>query len=325
MKQGAWFHIPRSMIIILHGVNTFLTKRKRDEIVASYRAKHPKGLSFFAFDDESDAQNVKTAVETMSLFEERKLVVCRNFLKNVENDDTFFSWMKERNTQEDSATVVVFSEDRVLTGVKHKHIAWLLEKPTIVQKADTVSTARLPAWVEQEAARHRATIERDAALYLIDACGDDLWRLSHDIEKCASYNAAITKERVQLLVSLPVEGRIFDALAALAEGNTKKAATHFFALLKEGEDWAKMFGAAVFHFRSMVQVRSLLDRGWGKEQMQKELGIHPFALQKAIGYARGASMDALITTYRMIGRADQALKTGKMTAEEFFERLLLGV
>ncbi|MEK7493559.1 MAG: DNA polymerase III subunit delta [Patescibacteria group bacterium] len=313
------------MIIVLSGINTFLTKRKRDEIIARYRLKHPHGLSFFMFDEESDAQDIKTAVETSSLFEEKKLVLCRNVLGKVADNEMFFSWLKARNVKEDSSTVVVFSEDRVLAEAKNKNIAWLVEKPAVVQKSDIVSAARLPAWMEQEAARHHATIERDAASYLIDACGDDLWRLSHEIEKCASYSATITKERARLLVPLPAEGRVFDALAAFAEGNTKKAAMHFFALLKEGEDWAKMFGAVVFHFRSMVQVRSLLDLGWGKEQMQKELGMHPFALQKAIGHAHSTSMDMLTQTYRMIAKADLALKTGKMTAEEFFERLLLGV
>lgn len=313
------------MIIVLHGINTFLTKRKRDEIVARYRAKHPYGLSFFMFDEESDAQDIKTAVETASLFEEKKLVLCRNVLGKATDNETFFSWLKERNVKENATTVVVFSEDRVLQEAKNKNIAWLLEKPVAVQKFDIVSAARLPAWVEQEAAHHHAEIERDAAVYLIDACGDDLWRLSHEIEKCASYNTTITKERARLFVSLPVEGRVFDALAAFSEGNTKKAAMHFFALLKEGEDWAKMFGAVAFHFRGIVQARSLLDLGWGKEQMQKELGMHPFALQKAIGYARSTSMDALAKTYRMVAKADLALKTGKMTAEEFFERLLLGV
>ncbi|MBI5913217.1 DNA polymerase III subunit delta [Candidatus Azambacteria bacterium] len=313
------------MIIVLHGINTFVTKRKRDEIIAGYRAKHPQGLSFFMFDEDSDTQDIKTAIETVSLFEEKKLVVCRNVLAGVADDEGFFSWLKARTIKEDGKTVVVFSEDRVLAETKNKNIAWLLEKPSVVQKADIMNAARLPAWLAQEAARHHATIEHDAALYLADVCGDDLWRLSHEIEKCASYDKKITKARAQLLVLMAEEGRVFDALGALAEGNTKKAASHFFALQKDGEDRAKMFGAVAFHFRSMVRVRALLDLGWGKEQMHKELGMHPFALQKAMGYARGASMDTLARTYRMIARADEALKTGKMTAEEFFERLLLGV
>jgi len=313
------------MIIVLHGMNTFVTKRKRDEIAASYRAKHPQGLSFFAFDEESDAQDVKTAIETVSLFEEKKLVICRNVLAGAADDEKFFLWLKARAIKEDTKNVVVFSEDRVLAEAKNKNIVWLLGKPSVVQKADIVSAGRLPAWIEQETARHHATIEHDAALYFADACGDDLWRLSHEIEKCAAYDKKITKARAQLLVPTAKEGRVFDALGALAEGNTKNAAMHFFALLKEGEDWAKMFGAVVFHFRSMVRVRSLLDLGWEKEQMHKELGMHPFALQKAMGYARGASMDTLVKTYRMLAKADEALKTGKMTAEDFFERLLLGV
>lgn len=313
------------MIIVLHGINTFLTKRKRDEIIASYRAKHPQGLSFFAFDEESDTHNIKTALETASLFEEKKLVVCRNVLSGVADDDGFFVWLKEKALQEDNKTVVVFSEDRVLAEAKNKNIAWLLEKPSAVQKSEIISASRLPAWVTQEAERHHAAIEYDAAMYLIDACGDDLWRLAHEIEKCASYDKKITKTHAQLLVRMPMEGRIFDALGALAEGNTKKAAAHFFALLKEGEDWAKMFGAVAFHFRGMVRVRNLLDLGLGKEQMLKELGMHPFALQKTMGYVRAANINTLATTYRMIARADVALKTGRMTSEEFFERLLLGV
>ena len=60
-ETGAWFHIPRSMIIILHGVITFFNEAKATMIVASYRAKHPQGLSFCEFDDESEAQNVQTA------------------------------------------------------------------------------------------------------------------------------------------------------------------------------------------------------------------------------------------------------------------------
>ena len=313
------------MIIVLHGLNTFLTKRKRDEIIASYRAKHPQGLSFFTFDEESDTRDIKTAVETASLFEEKKLVMCRNVLMSIADDDGFFAWLKERMIQEDSTTVVVFSEDRVLAETKNKNIAWLLEKPSVVQKAEIVSASRLPAWAQQEAARHHAVIEHEAAAYLIDVCGDDLWRLSHEIEKCASYDKKITKAHAQLLVPMTAEGRIFDALGALAEGNTKKAAAHFFALLKEGEEWAKMFGAVAFHFRGMVRVRSLLDCGLEKEQMHKELGMHPFAVQKAMSYVRGADMNTLVRAYRMLARADLALKTGKMTAEEFFERLLLGI
>ncbi|MCR4322687.1 MAG: DNA polymerase III subunit delta [Candidatus Azambacteria bacterium] len=313
------------MIIVLHGLNTFFTKRKRDEIVAGYRAKHPQGLSFFEFDEESDTRTVKEAIETISLFEDKKLVVCRNFLRNVEDDEVFFSWLKERKIKEDNTTVVVLSENRVLVGKKENTIAWLLERPTVAQQADSVSATRLPAWLIQEAARHQAEIERDAALYLIDACGDDLWRLSQEIEKCATYNKKITKEHTQLLVPMPAEGRIFDALSALEEGNTKKAAVHFSALLKEGEDWAKMFGAVVFHFRSMVRVRSLLDLGWKKEQIQKELGMHPFALQKAITHASTKSMDSLSKTYHALARADHSLKTGAMMPEAFFERLLLGI
>lgn len=312
------------MIIVLHGINTFLTKRKRDEIIAGYRAKYPHGLSFFSFDEESDVRDIKTAVETNSLFEEKKLVICRNLLGKVENEETFFLWLKTRKIKEENKTVVVFSEDRVCAETKNKNIAWLLEKPSVVQKSDSMNAARLPAWIAQEAARHHAAIEHDAALYLITTCGDDLWRLSHEIEKCASYDKKITKEHAQLLVPMPAEGRIFDALSALAEGNTKKAAAHFFALLKEGEDWAKMFGAVTFHFRSIVRARSLLDAGWKKEQMQQELGMHPFALQKAIGYARGANMDTLTKTYQILAKADLALKTGTMLPEAFFERLLLG-
>ena len=45
-------------------------------------------------------------------------------------------WKREDN-KEDSTTVVVFSEDRVLAETKNKNIAWLLEKPAVMQKAET--------------------------------------------------------------------------------------------------------------------------------------------------------------------------------------------
>jgi len=68
------------MIIVLHGENSFLTKRKRDEIVAQYRLKHPQGLSYFVFEEKPDMAEVKAALETISLFETKRLLVIKDAL-----------------------------------------------------------------------------------------------------------------------------------------------------------------------------------------------------------------------------------------------------
>jgi len=310
------------MIIVLHGENSFLTKRKRDEVVREYRAKHPKGLSFYVFEDGIDIDEFKKVMETTSLFDIKKLVVCKGALEKTKEIEPLVAFLKMARVKEDKDTVVVFSESGSLVGAKNKNIAWLLEAPSIVQESKSVAAAKLSAWLILEAQRLGGDIDHNAVASLLSICGDDLWRLSNELSKLVAYDKRVTKKNVLLLVPSEPEGEIFEALSALSLGDQKTAARQFRALLKKDSEWTKLFAMIVFQFRSVLKVRSLLDEGYEGPALAKKSGMHPFALKKTIPHAKKYTADALKEMYRRLVNIDFALKTGQLTFEAAVEDLI---
>lgn len=311
------------MIIIVHGENNFFTKRKEEEIIARYKAKHPHGLSFFVFTEENDSADVRAAMETLSLFETKKLIVCRDILSKIAGDAAFFTWLKERNIKETADVVVVFSERGVRETKKNKNMEWLFAEPTVVQESVALTSAQLPVWIKKEASALGAEIKPDAIQELLLSCGNDLWRLSHELQKLSLRAPVITRECVREMVARNPEGQIFEAVSALVQKNGKQAAEHFSALIAQGEEWPMMFGMIMYQFRSMVRVKDCMERGVSPEGMAKELGMHPFAIKKTIPLVRTRSYAELVRLYGGLRDMDHALKTGGLTFDAAWERLLL--
>lgn len=311
------------MIIILHGENSFFTKRKEEEIIARYTAKHPKGLSFFVFDDGADIGDIRGAIETLSLFETKKLIVCKNLLRAAAGNAGFIAWLKERGIKETNDVVVVFSERGICEAKKNAAMQWLLEAPSAVQESVPLTAAQLPAWVRKEAAGFGADIKPDAVSELILFCGNDLWRLSGELQKLSAYATVIVREHVRLLVARDSEGQIFEAVSALMHKQGRVAAEQFRALILQGEEWPMMMGMIAYQMRSMVRVKDALERGVSLENMAKELGMHPFAVKKTIPLVRARPYAELVRMYGTLRDMDVALKTGEMTFDEAWERLLV--
>ncbi len=295
----------KTMIIVLHGENSFLTKRKRDEIVGQYKAKHPQGVSLFVFEEKFDLGDFKVAIETVSLFDAKRLVVLKDALSEVKESNLFFELLKSGEVKSDKDTVVVVSESEKIEPTKNERLKWLLEKPSVVQEAKHLAPAQLSAWIHQEVARVGGEIDAAATALLVFACGADLWRLSSEIAKLVAYDAQVTKKSVDALVAQEPEGEVFLAIGALASGDKKTAAREFHALLAQGEDWTRLFAMVVFQFRSLLKVRSLLDlhphteRSYGVgasydfAKMQKATGMHPYTLRKTVPLAQTYTTEKL--------------------------------
>ncbi|OGD31457.1 DNA polymerase III subunit delta [Candidatus Azambacteria bacterium RIFCSPHIGHO2_02_FULL_52_12] len=312
------------MIIILHGENSLFAKRKLGEIIASYKTKHKSGLSFFVFDEDADFGEVKSAWETVSMFEEKKLLVFKDVLGNAKQKTAITEFLRGHRAKEDKDRVAVFSERTPVEIKRDTDAAWLLEVPSVVQESKHIGPARLPLWITEEAKRWHAAIDPDAAAYLVSACGNDLWRLSNEVAKLASYGKRITKRNAQLLVRYDAHAQIFDAVSALAEKRTALAMRQFYALLSE-EEWAGMLGLIIFQFRNILRVRILLDEEASPAEIKSSLKLHPFVLQKTAAYARlytGAGLKAL---YGLLCDMDVALKTSKASFEPCLEQFALRV
>lgn len=311
------------MIIVLHGENSLFTGRKLAEIIASYRGKHSSGLAFFVFDSGADFSDIKSAWETVSMFEEKKLLVLKNTLSDKKIKEEVIAYLRAQKAKEDKDRIIVFSESGVLVK-KSADNAWLCEAPSIVQESKNPVGAQLSAWVSHEAKKQGAEIDADAVTFLVQACPGDVWRLSSEIAKLARYDKYITKAHVKLMVHYTETAQLFDAVSALAEKNTAQAIREFSRVLEE-QEWAGVLGLIVYQFRAIVKARILLDEKASSDAIEKEMGMHPFALRKTLGYAKKYTRAQAESLFGALCDMDAGLKTGRISFEPALEHFVLRV
>ena len=311
------------MILVLHGENSLFTRRKLDEIIASYKAKHASGLAFFIFDASADFSDFKSAWETVSMFEEKKLLVLKNILSDKKIKEEIVTYLRAHSAKEDKDRIVVFAESGTLVK-KSADNAWLCEEPSIVQESKNPVGAQLSAWIIHEAKKQGAEIDADAVAFLAQACPGDVWRLSSEIAKLARHDRHITKEHAKLLVHYNETAQVFDAVSALAEKNIAQAIREFSRVLGE-QDWAGVLGLIVYQFRAIVKARILLDEKASMDAIEKEMGMHPFALRKTLGYAKKYTRAQAESLFDALCDMDAGLKTGRISFEPALEHFALRV
>lgn len=311
------------MIIILHGENSLFTRRKLDEIIASYKAKHASGLAFFVFDANADFSDIKSAWETVSMFEEKKLLILKNILSNKKAKEEIIAYFRAQAAKEDKDRIVVFAESGAFVK-KSADTTWLCEEPSIVQESKNPVGSQLSAWITHETKKQGAEIDANAVTLLAQVCSGDVWRLSNEIAKLAQHNKHITKEHVRLLVHYDETAQVFDAVSALAEKNTAKAIREFSYVLRE-QEWAGVLGLIVYQFRAIVKARILLDEKISLDAIEREMGMHPFALRKTLGYAKKFTRAQTESLFGALCDMDAGLKTGKISFEPALEHFALRV
>jgi len=123
----------------------------------------------------------------------------------------------------------------------------------------------LRKWIAQEVAAQGKSIEPVAASMLCELIGNDLNRLSLEIEKIILYmddQPKITKALVQKLVSKSTEETVFRLTDAVAEKKVAVAMKVLEELMQETDNAYAILGMLTRHFRLLAQTQWLMALGY---------------------------------------------------------------
>ena len=101
------------MIIFLFGKDSYQSRQKLKEVIDQYQKKHQSGLNLLKFGaDGFDLTKFRSQVLAVSMFAEKKLVVCDDFLTELNQDqqDNLLRFFEEVGLKDNSNTVVIFYE-----------------------------------------------------------------------------------------------------------------------------------------------------------------------------------------------------------------------
>lgn len=305
------------MILFLHGTETFLLRAKLAQITDKAAQQGTDAESIITVDGaESTVAQVAEALMGRSLLGplsggDKRLVIIRDFLASRSADEA--AQLVEHLAEVPKEQIVVVAEfsdpDKRLSAFKK--LQKLAEKSWQFAPLEESAVLR---WLGTEARNRQVRLAPAAARSLVRAAGTDLWTLSTELDKlsAAAGNGEITEALVEELVTPSDSTTIWELVDALGRKDSAKAAASLQTLLASGEPPQRLFTMIVRQYRILLGVCSLLENGAKTDAaMAKELGVHPFSIQKARLQARQYSVAQLEKIYDELAELDHQMKTGR--------------
>ena len=319
------------MIYFIYGEDSYRSKTKLNEIIEGYKKIHKSGLNLIYIDaKQEDFDNFYSSFKITSMFAEKKLVVLKNVFGNGKFQDKFLENIKNI---EDLKDIVVIYED--VPADQRTKFFKELKKHAKCQEFGYLQPAMLRKWMVQEFEKNppspkategqgKTRINPDALDLLVSFVGNNLWRMSNEINKLSNYRrgAAIKKEDVELLVKPNIENDIFKTIDALASKDKRQALFLLHKHLENGDNPLYLLSMIAYQFRNLLAIKQMQDMQKPYGSIAKACGLHPFVVQKSYYLCSQFSTEQLKKIYRKIFQADFDIKTGRIEPETALDLLL---
>ena len=199
-----------------------------------------------------------------------------------------------------------------------------------------VQTKAIHRWIAEQFKLHRTKVEPEACRRLAELVGDDLYELSGEVEKLATWaggedEITITEAEVDLLVAPRAESppwNLTDAWGQRDVGGVLRAAERM--LDRTGDPVSRtlprLVGSLTNHLRRARAAHRLEEQGLSPADAAAQLGMKPYPAQKLFGQVRNYSSDELDAALIRLAQLDHALKGGSRLAGELeLERALVEI
>ncbi|MFW6161447.1 MAG: DNA polymerase III subunit delta [Planctomycetota bacterium] len=278
-------------------------------------------LSQYTSADLTDAAPLLDELRTAPFLASRRLVVVEDAAAFVKANKSALVRYLETPAR---TGVLVLVLDKLSRSDK---LGKAVRKVGMVVHCSSPRERELPGWIDARVRAYRKRIDPAAARRLADCVGVNLPVLDQSINKLSLYvgdRDTIAEADVDALVEdLPVT-TIFRLTDAVGTQDPAKALRVLDTLLEQNNEPAYIISMIRWALERLIQTRTLLDEGQGKESIAKTLRMRSsYFLDKTIEMARRRSAAELHRGFRLLLDTDLATKTSTMDARDALEHLLL--
>lgn len=302
------------MLFFLYGPDSFRRREKLNEYVAAYQAKNKSSFSLFRLDgaDEDFLSEFCGSIESRSMFGGKKLIIAegvfgaskdvREKLREIlENGRNYFSGEE---------IFVFFSDD---DADRRENFFKYLIKHSRVYVFEQLRGAHFEEWLKERAKRKNIILDGGAMASLISLTDNDSARLESELDKLSLFKPEGKIEATD--VSEVVLGTGFDffgLLDAFSAGDGKNFLLEAERALLEGENPVGLISALAGQARNVLLAWHFISVQRNSRELARDLGVHPFVAEKAMGFARGRKRLDLENLFLRLVQIDAAIKTGKI-------------
>jgi DNA polymerase-3 subunit delta len=318
--------IPLKSVYHLYGKHPFLIdeaiSRLKERLAAKNQVEHIK------LDGSSvKAMEILEVANSFSLIAEKKLIVIYHADLLSEADyEALVSYIENPN---DKSYLVLTSS----TVLRNRQLI------NALRKSGFISECRLPdggylVWIKQQFSKRNKSISGEVAKYLWQCVGNDLARLSREIDKiCLRVRTSkISKvTEIEEIVSKSAEASIFNLIDYLVKGSRQDCFFVLNYLFKANKiDPSSAITLIARQFRLLLKVKYLTEQGLNRRLIAEKIAqadkkLPDFIIEKLQKQAIRFSYTELRQILYRIFQADLALKSGRKEPALAVEDLILDI
>lgn len=197
---------------------------------------------------------------------------------------------------------------------KRRRISKILLENSCAVEFAALQDEELRRWARDRAKEANADFEEKALNYLVALVGNEVRKLTLEVEKLAVAalpDKLITVELVESLVPNSREVSNFDLTDYLLAGNKTRALQTLKKILDDGAEPLMLLGLLAYNFRRLLQTKELMNQGVERIEVARVMRLHPNSQREFLEIARRNPTEKFTSIMRRIAETDLAIKTSK--------------
>ena len=328
-------------VVLLYGVEEFLVSWSKDMLIDKYVSEATRSMDLITFEPGEFGSNemyrLEEACSTFPMFSERKVVVVEGY-KDAWNSKSDFlaDYVK---AVPDHVLLIITVPEPEPDKRKYKHVLETklkkeIEKLGNVYNFAPLSEDALKKFIIKRVQGQGKVISQPAVNTLMQHSGYlnneidyALYNLENDIKKMAALAKGneITEEDVVRAVSDNVEHNVFKMLDSISSNNKEAAFKLLSDMIRSGKQLAQILSTISRQLELMLMVKELEQKGFNKFKISKEIKVHEYKVQKAMGFARSYSVKDLKRITKMAYDIDYQHKSGLLDTQLGLEMLIASI
>ncbi|MBK6264226.1 DNA polymerase III subunit delta [Marivirga sp. S37H4] len=308
LKGGAY-----APIYFLHGeepyfidiISDFIEKNALNEAEKSFnqRILYAKDVSL---------NNVISAARSFPMMGQRQVIIVKEAqeLAELKKGDTGMEVFEAYLQNPQPSTVLVFCHKHKKID-KRKKISKLIEKNTVFLESNKIYENKVPDWIQQYVSGKGYKINRDATMLLTEYIGNNLERMSNEIDKILinfKEPVEIDSALVQEYVGISKDYNIFELQKALVTGNVLQAnrIIQYFAADPKNHPVILSIGFLHSFFTKLLLIHNHPDKS--DRGVAMAAGVSPYIAKEYMAAVRRFNLNKVVQNLAYIYQADLTSK-----------------
>ena len=281
-------------------------------------------MNYAVFEESKvDLQQLRELSQTFPLFAEKRVILLDRTGILKSGKEAFLDIL---NKLPDTTCMILVEPE---ADKRTKIYKWIKKNGYVGEFLKKDQTEKvLMRWVAALLAKEKKKIRESDVRLFLERVGDDMFQMKNETDKLISYvgeRPEIIREDIEAITSGEVQNKIFDLVAAIAEGDKRRALAYYDDLILLKEPPMRILFLIVRQYRILLLISNMRNLHKPDKDIAQAAGIPVFAIRKNASQLRGYTLAMLEHCIASCIQVEEEIKTGRIGDQIGVETLIVGL